>query len=389
MKSCCVLITGLIVFVAGCIDPYDPSLQLSATLVVVNAMITDQNSAQTITLSRSRSSADSTSTTPIAKAQVELLVDGNPLPLQEDNAQPGTYLLPSGLLVQVAHTYQLRFRTAQGTTYQSSIEVMKPVAPILHAYDQPHNGMVVVGDTVAPASDIFVDYQDPPNQSDFYFWRWRNYEVQQYCASCRQGRYVLRDIGPVGSGPLEVLGCIVDTTIRSYVTYDYPCRSQCWDIFYNTDYNLFSDVYTNGRLQVGHRVATIPAYQASPGLLVIEQLSLSANAYRYYKLFVDQVQNTGTLADSPPAPISGNIKNLTNASENVVGYFCVSSVAEYRYKLSRQKLNLVHYVGLFRAETKRAPRREEDRNNSIFGAPFPSALCLPSRTRTDQVPPGW
>ncbi len=377
----------LIALLGGCVSNYDPHLKLSADLLVVTGILTDQATPQTITLSRARSNADSSVSTPLHNATVEVLVNGVATPLTE--AQPGTYMLPVGFRGQVGTAYQLRFRTAEGVSYQSSIETMLPVPPIGKAYDLPHSQAVAVGDTTVPATDIYVDYQDPANTANFYLWRWRDYEIQDYCASCRQGRYVVRDVGPVGSGPLEVLGCVLDTTIRSYIYYDYPCRSQCWDIFYSTSVDVFVDTYTNGRTQLGHIVATIPAYQAKPGLLAIEQLSLSAGAYRYYKLFADQVQNTGTLVDTPPAPLAGNIRNLSNPDENVVGYFSAASVATYAYKFTRQNLKLSQFIGLFRAETHRLPKAEEERANPIFGGPRPSALCLPGRTRTDQAPPGW
>ena len=374
----------------GCVSSYDPTLVLGENLVVVNGIITDQVSPQVITLSRARSNADSSLTSPIHNATVEILVDGGTsIALSEIQTQFGSYQLPDVFRGRVGSTYQLRFRTTDGVTYESSVETMIPVAPIQRVYDQPHGQAIALGDTVLPASDIYVDYQDPPGAANFYLWRWRNYETQDWCATCRQGRYVVTDVGPVGSGPLNVLGCVLDTTIRSYVSYDYPCRSLCWDIFYNTTTDIFSDVYTNGRLQVGHRVATIPAYQNKAGLIVVEQLSLSANAYRYYKLFAEQTQNTGTLADSPPAPIVGNVKNLANALENVVGYFSAASVSVRSLKFTRQNLTLTKSFGLFRLENNRYPSREVDRVNPIFGSLRPSALCISSQTRTDQLPPGW
>ncbi len=377
----------LIGWLLGCVSAYDPQLQLTADLIVVSGIITDQDSPQTITLSRLHANADSSINTPIRNAQVEVLIDGTGVMLSERDA--GTYILPEDVRGKVGSSYQLRFRTEEGVAYQSTVETMVAVPTISRVYDMPHTDLIPVGDTVVPASDIFFDYQDPPGTANFYLWRWRNYESQDYCASCRQGRYTIRDIGPVGSGPLEVLGCVVDPTIRSYVYYDYPCRGQCWDIFYSTTIDVLSDVYTNGTFQLAHKAATIPAYQASPALIVIEQLSLSANAYRYYRLFADQVQNTGTLADSPPAPLVGNVTNTANPQEQVVGYFSAASVASYSYKFTRQRLNVSRYIGLFRAENGRQPRREEERTNPIFGTSLPSALCIPSHTRTDQLPPGW
>ncbi len=388
------LLIGLLVWIPllyGCVKSFDANLSLNLNILVVNGIITDQTKTQTISLSRSvsRNRADSTTISqPVTKASVTVIVDSTTRLLLVETS-PGVYQLPTGFRGQVGHTYQLRFQTADGASYASSVETMVAVPPISRAYGQPHSGVVAIGDTSSAATDVFVDYQDPPSTGNFYLWRWRDYEVQTYCASCKQGRYVVRDVGPVGSGPLEVLGCVTDTSIRSYVYYDYPCRGQCWDIFYSTNLDIFSDLYTNGKLQVGHLVATIPAYQPQPALIVVEQLSLSANAYRYYKILADQTQTNGTLADSPPAPTIGNVKNITNADESVAGYFSAASVSAMSYKFNRQGLGVTKYIGLFRAETNRFPNLEDGRTSAILGNGIPSAICIPSRTRTDQLPPGW
>ena len=200
------LLLSLLAGLHGCVAPFDPSLSLSSDLVVVNGILTDQVQTQVVTLSRARSSADSAGSTPIAGARVEIIADGTPVGLTENAIQPGQYEAPAGFRGQVGRTYQLRFTTAGGVTYQSSAETMLPVPGISRAYDQPHAGLVAVQDTLVPASDIFVDYQDPVGQPNFYLWRWRDYEVQDICASCQQGRYVLRDVGPVGSGSARSAG---------------------------------------------------------------------------------------------------------------------------------------------------------------------------------------
>lgn len=376
----------------GCVQSYDPHLMLDANLVVVNGIITDQAGPQTISLSRSRSSADSVNaSSPITKATVQILVNGTPVTLTEDALQPGLYALPTGFRGQVGSTYQLQFKTAGGVEYQSSVETITAVPPVRKAYDQFNtNGPKLTANALpTPVNDIYVDFQDPADSRNFYLWRWRLYESQQWCASCQQGRYVVNDIGPVGSGPVNVIGCVQDPKLGIYNIYDYQCRSLCWEIFYSSAVNVFSDVYTNGQKQVGYKVASIPIYQLDNALISIEQLSLSASAYRYYKLFADQTQNTGTLADSPPAPISGNVKNVNNSQENVVGYFSAASVAVNNYKIIRSNapVSAGQFQGLFYYQNNRRPNVEV--LNGTYGKGVPSAVCIPSRTRTDQLPPGW
>lgn len=382
----------ILIKLQGCINVYDPSLSLNANLIVVSGIVTDLNEVQTISLSRSRSNADSSNiNTPIQHATVTVIVNGTtPISLLE--IQPGTYQFPADFRGKAGTTYQLRFQTTEGAAYESSIETMAPVPPILKTYDQfnPQGPKTTADGLPIPANDIYLDFQDPADGRNFYLWRWRLYETQLWCATCQQGRYVVVDVGPVGAGPVDVIGCVRDTTLGTLSLFDYPCRGLCWDIFYNTNIDTFSDVYTNGQAQIGHKVASIPIYQRDPALIVVEQLSLSSNAYRYYKLFADQVQNTGTLADSPPAPIAGNIKNVADVTENVVGYFSAASVAVSRHKINRQSVTTGIFQGLFYAINGRSPRLESSQGNpSPFGASAASSLCVPSRTRTDQLPPGW
>ncbi|GAB4000724.1 hypothetical protein GCM10028807_54620 [Spirosoma daeguense] len=387
------ILLGIISVLQGCIEAYDPSTSLNANLIVVSGIVTDLTEPQTISLSRSRSSADSASiSTPIQGATVVVLINGTEQ-IRLLEKQPGLYSFPDGFQGKVGNTYQLRFQTPDGTNYESSVETMVSVPSITKTYDQfnPEGPKKTANGLAVPANDIYVDLQDPAGERNFYLWRWRLYEQQVWCASCQQGRYVAVDIGPVGSGPINVLGCIRDTTLSTFNMFDYPCRGLCWDIFYSTSIDVFSDIYSNGQMQIGHKVASIPIYQRDPALIVVELLSLSPNAYRYYKLFADQTQNTGTLADSPPAPIVGNIRNLANSSENVVGYFSAASVSVNRHKVKRQDVTSGIFQGLFYAINNRYPNLESSLpgNPSPFGVASSSSLCIPSRNRTDLLPPGW
>lgn len=390
LYGCGVIVSA--VFLQGCIDAYNPGVPLNSDLLIVSGIVTNLNETQTISLNRARSTIDSGSVnTPVRRATVTVLVNSTtPITLLE--TQPGMYSFPDNFRGQVGATYQLRFRTEEGISYESSIETMASVPPISKAYDQfnPQGPKTTADGLMAPANDVYIDFQDPAGERNFYLWRWRLYEQQLWCATCQQGRYIVLDVGPVGSGPIDIIGCVRDTTLSLSMQFDYPCRQLCWDIFYNTAIDVSADVYTNGQLQTGRKVASVPIYQRNPALIVIQQLSLSPNAYRYYKLFADQVQNTGTLADSPPAPISGNVKNLANTTENVIGYFSAAAVTEIRHKIKRQDVTSGTFQGLFYAINGRVPRLESSYpGSSTYGGSVASALCVPSRTRTDLFPPGW
>lgn len=172
------------------------------------------------------------------------------------------------------------------------------------------------------------------------------------------------------------------------------------------DLNLFDDVLSNGGQLTGRRVAQIPYYQNTGCLVEVRQASLTRPAHYYFEQLQQQTQNTGGLADSPPAVPIGNVRNRANEQEAVVGYFTASAVSAERYWLDRQDAT-DQPLGLFRGINDLYPSPEEilvDPNNdrgkpsvpgpnevglkNLFMRP-PTAVCVSSDSRTPVKPDGW
>ncbi|GAA0879924.1 hypothetical protein GCM10009119_28930 [Algoriphagus jejuensis] len=56
----------------------------------------------------------------------------------------------------------------------------------------------------------------------------------------------------------------------------------------------------------------------------VRQLSISKDAYEYWRRVREIVNNTGSVFDTPPAPIKGNMYSVNDPDEVVLGYFEVS-----------------------------------------------------------------
>lgn len=56
----------------------------------------------------------------------------------------------------------------------------------------------------------------------------------------------------------------------------------------------------------------------------VRQLSISKDAHEYWRRVREIVNNTGSVFDTPPAPIQGNLHNTNDPDEVVLGYFEVS-----------------------------------------------------------------
>lgn len=64
-----------------------------------------------------------------------------------------------------------------------------------------------------------------------------------------------------------------------------------------------------------------------PGsMTTVKQLALSQNAFTYYYSIFDQAGKNGSILDTPPAAIRGNIVNLTHPEDYPLGYFYATEV---------------------------------------------------------------
>jgi hypothetical protein len=413
---------SLILVSISCVDQIEYNINSRINLVVVDGRLTTLDEEQIVRLFRSK--ADSVTgrfgSMPILGAKMELVVNGSQIvAFTENKAIPGNYILPEHYRGEVGNTYQIRFQLPEGTSYESEPEELKAV-PSMQNLTVKFNPSEVAetGMTFKGFHEFFADVQDPANQKNFYSWEYNLYEKQDWCKSCLRGVYAVNNIIPnkymfrlyyvSGDEPFE--DCFTPQpkwddpeapqVSNSDWTYDYLCRTKCWEILHNTRMNLFDDTFTNGG-QILHRsIAKIPFYQRSACLVEVRQLSMTKSAYDYYKLFQQQIDNNGGIADTPPTALRGNIKNTANSKEVVVGYFSVSDVSSTKYWLDRKDTGGAIPPGLFEALTARSPNPEPDPPYTgprgspmvlIWGGPprVPTAFCIKSDSRTPSKPDGW
>ena len=373
------------VLILGCVDPYEPEVKSTVDVIVVDGTITNLPEPQTIRLNRSK--ADPVTgrfgTTPITKASVEVVVDSITV-ITFSETEAGRYQAPAGFRGQVGHKYQLIFTLGNGINrYESDTQIMHSVSPIT-AVNVRFNPISLspvqqLKGGYSAAHDFYVETQDPPDQHNYYQWEWVDWERQEWCRSCQGGLYYVKD----AKGDL-IEDCVATNAPVPFV-YDYNCRTVCWEIVYSSDLVLFDDQFNNGSLIKGLRVAQVPVYSKEHCLVEIRQSSLTATAYSYFKKLNEQTQKTGGVADTPASIPAGNVRNQTNQTEVVAGYFTASAVASQRYWLTRSDA-IGFAPGLFAAlNDGRLPVNEQ----SLARDRPPLAVCVPSDSRTPFKPIGW
>lgn len=394
IKNIKIVLVGLMLF--GCIDPHKIEIEATKSYYIINGTISNSFEPQTISIFKTNDaskfkssqftstiSPKATDVLPVAKGKVQIIEnETNTFDLIE--TEPGYYITPNGFFGKIGATYKLLVTLADGNKFESSVEKMLPVTEIKSYFDTFNEAGIVDKQSSSgkiSTNDVYIDFDDPASEANFYQWKWTTYETQVICKSCRQGFYDRPNNDLATKGV-----CLSDVNLPIDNYFDYYCQALCWDLIISNKIDIFSDVYTNGLPQKSKLVAQVPLLQSNPCLVVLEQFSLNANAFRYLKLINDQSVNTGTLADTPPAPIKGNVSNKANPSEIILGYFTASAIAEQRIWLDRKNARGAAYNGIFKYKNNRTINPEEPNLSRPF---IPLAVCEPSNSRTPIAPKGW
>jgi hypothetical protein len=72
--------------------------------------------------------------------------------------------------------------------------------------------------------------------------------------------------------------------------------------------------------------------------LLVRQFALTKEAYDYWEQLRKNTENLGTLFDPQPTSVTGNLKNVTNSTEPVFGFFSVLTVEKKRIFVNRSEL---------------------------------------------------
>jgi hypothetical protein len=367
---------AIFLFCAACVNPYLENFSGDETIFIVDGRLTNDNSGNYVKLTEAvPNSGSSTSYLPVENANVSVLENGNTeIQLTENKA--GTYNFPLDFKGNIGSSYQLRFRTANGKAFESRVETIQPSAKIERVYHSYNDRAIKNIQSSDPGQLVYIDTKDGANTKDFYMWDWNLYEQQFFCKTCDGGFYY-RD---ASTGPLGECRTI---RFRNNAKLDYSCEERCWDIIKPNKVNIMNDDFSNGQEIKGRLVAEIPIYQKIGALLEIRQYGISEPVYSYLRLIESQGQNTGGLADTPPATLTGNVFSSTDNNQAVAGYFIVSSVSKKLYWLDKQDIPAAApEVGLL----GRRPN-PETMGNDLTRPPM--APCINSEQRTNNEPSGW
>jgi len=334
----------------SCVTPYNPEIKEGERRLVVEGLISNLPGPHRVRLTTTAAYANGSAGANLGVENATVYVtDDQGGRIDYYQAGSGTYLTAANVQGAVGRLYQLHVITADGIEYESEPDLLKPVPPIEAIYPEYNRA--------SKSISVYVDLTDSPTPGDGYLWDWQHYGQLVYCK--------LSENITVGNQTVQT-PCL-------------NCCTTCWDITKcYTCINIAGDQFVNGNKIRKQLITTVRYDSRSPYYLLIEQRSLSSNAYQFWNSVKVQSSSTGGPFDAAPAPTQGNIRNKNNRKEKVLGFFGASSVTYQPYWLQRNNIDDSPII-------PQPPDCPE-----VVGPPPPCYPCIEDfGRRTGIKPPGW
>ena len=288
----------------GCITSYNLEHDTNELLLVVDGKITQKNVPHELVLRRS-SGTGSTDFNAVLDARITLFdgVGNYEEYYQEGN---GTYVLNGEALLRTpGKSYYIEIELPNQHIYRSYPQTMPEVIKPEKLYFEVEK-IEELGDLENTITKRYINfYINTPlfNDNEEYNFIWRMDHAFSFAElKCH---------------PLQTpKTCFI---LRKLV---------------NDDIKIFSGMNLSGGKLEGFRVGSIlvsPDWEFyEKHFFNVAQHSISREAFEYWDTVKKVAQSTGSIFDTPPAPISGNIYNVDDPEERVLGFFEVSSVDTIR-----------------------------------------------------------
>ncbi|MEO0896945.1 MAG: DUF4249 domain-containing protein [Bacteroidota bacterium] len=299
-----------LIFLMACIDPFVPDVGEYEDALTVTGSLLEGKVVSTIRLGRTFALQEEEGPK-VGNAKVEIVDDnGNRYPLRE--RAEGIYVTDTTELVpQKGSSYQLYINTDDGNEYESDFQEMESSSQIDQLYAEFQER--VRGFDTLSGMQVFLDATDVEDKAKFFRWEFEEtWHVQVPFPS--RGDWDAQN-----------------NTFTYYEGDSIPviCYAQ----------NFSSEILLeNTRGLSQNRVTRYPIHFVSTETnrlwrrysILVKQYSVSEETYSFWEAAEQINENLGTLFDPIPNQLLGNIRNINDPDEPVLGYFSADGYDERR-----------------------------------------------------------
>ena len=298
----------LLISLVSCVENFQPQLDESDTLLVVDGTITNMEGPYTVKLSIS-SGLDIQAVTPASNAMVTLVEEDGPSEILTEY-EPGIYRTKAGGMKGLTGKRYKLLVNYDGRKYESEFQLLKAPTSISSVEAILEYKATAESPEEVPGIQFYVNTASSPYEDDYYLWTLNG--TYKYHASLL--------IYYVYEGALREFNDH-DSLNTCYHTYDIGGL-----------YTAKTGNLTEPRI-TGKPMYFLPATDSKLSVrysLLTTQYSISKEAYDFWHAVEQQVAHGGSLYTTQPYQIRGNVKNIDNPDEAVLGYFMVAGVTQNR-----------------------------------------------------------
>jgi len=330
-----------------CVEPYMPELQGYESILVVEGLITDENTSYTVKLSRSVQDQD---TVPeVISDAVIYISDENAKNSYLKNAGEGLYKTDSiEFRGMIGNTYVLHIQTSDGNIYESEPYKMEAVSDIDNIYYARDQELGNSGTVMNEGLRIFLDSRGGTNK----YYRWEYEETWKFKV------------------PFAKKYDYVNETIIVPVA---DVKEYCYKMRKSQEILIYSSFEGKSDRVEGQNISFIDPKKSDRLLLqysiLMKQYSVSEKEYDFWYNMKQINEKGGSIYSIQPFPVISNIHNINNPEERVLGYFQVSAVKEKRKFITFSELTGMNFPN-YRNPCKRVEMAPKDYPRSLFSPPL-------------------
>jgi hypothetical protein len=315
-------LTYLLVFGAwlwACKEPFESPVQSPATgYLVVEGVINSGVGETKIILSRT-AGLDSREVLFETDAVVKVTSETGEVVGNLSEKTDGQYITNS-LALDASQTYRLNMTTKDGKVYESDLLNVNNNPPIDSVYwFQDIEGV-----------NISVATHDPTKSTEYY--RWEFTETWEDFAEYRS----FLDIKVTNAGSQQVS---YEAVYRDSTSDQFFDRNMyfCWreqastQLLVATTAQLSEDKIDFPLLVISNSTERLKQVFS----INVRQMGISKEAYAFYEIMKKNTELTGSIFDGQPAVLYGNIHNISDDKEPVIGYVTISPIQEKRIFIRR------------------------------------------------------
>ena len=304
----------LLFFFTGCIERYYPEEDdLKTGTLVINAHLTNLAGEQVIEISRSAGLTEP-SFDPVQGCLAEVIREDGELRIFSES-EPGYYKADMDeSFLQTGKSYMLHVLTPEGKVYQSTFDKLRPVPAIDSIYYEVEtNSFASESDSIGGVR-FYLDFIYDDEAYDYI--RWDVTETYEFHNPAMEAFVSIPGVGLIAlPDTSNYRVCYI--TNELHTIHSMSLGTLDFGIYVKKPFSFVPNNQIEQKLK--HKYS-----------LHIKQYSVGEAAFHYWNELKKTSQEQGWLFDRQPALLKSNIHNVNVESEDVLGFFSMSGVAEIR-----------------------------------------------------------